>query len=118
MFVCGINHKGCAPSMEAQGTACIFARSTEKNKLRMVTFHGDGDSKRFTAIQYIYRLSICMNYECIGHAQKRVACRLRKRRKGVKVLGRAWKLTNKMTDKYQSYCGTAIRQNSGKSWKK
>ena len=87
----------------------------KKNNLRYVNFYGDGDSKRFTAVKHIYPGFICEKYECIGHVQKRMGCRLRKRRKNVKGLGGAGKLTDKMIDKLQNYYGISIRQNTGKT---
>ena len=52
-------------------------------------------------------------YECIGHVQKRVGCRLRnvvRRNKGV---GGKGKLSLAIIDKLQNYYGIAIRSNIG-----
>ena len=44
-----------------------------------------------------------------------MGCGRRKRRKGVKSLGGAGKLTDKMIDKLQNYYGSVIRPHSGKT---
>ena len=48
------NHKGSAGAMEVIGIKWIFQRSTEKHGLRYVKFVGDGESKSFLALEYIY----------------------------------------------------------------
>lgn len=106
--LCKINHVGSAPSMETEGAVRIFKRSIEKRNGRYLNYYGDGDSKAFSSVENIYVDAIVTKFECVGHYQKRVGCRLRslkKREKGLKSL------TEATIDKLQNYFGIALRAN-------
>ena len=51
---CTLNYNGSAPGMETVGTKRIFERSLDKRKLRYTELLGDGDSKSYATIKYIY----------------------------------------------------------------
>ena len=74
---CKINHVGSAPSMETEGVIRIFQRSIENRRGRYLSYYGDGDSKAFSSVENIYDDVTVVKYECVGHYQKRVGCRLR-----------------------------------------
>ena len=105
---CKINHVGSAPSMETEGVIRIFQRSIEKRRGRYLSYYGDGDSKAFSSVENIYDDVTVVKYECVGHYQKRVGCRLRALKKRVKGLK---PLTEAMIDKLQNYFGIALRAN-------
>lgn len=106
---CKLTHEGSAPSMEPVGAERIFARSMEKNGARYLGFYGDGDSKAFMLVEFIYGGDkIVIKYECIGHYQKRVGNRLRKLKKRVSGLK---DLTEAVMDILQNYFGIALRSN-------
>ena len=112
--VCGLNHKGSSPAMETAGAEKIFSRSVTKHKLYYTSFYGDGDSKAYPAVQDIYGPAKPVSkYECIGHYQKRVGTRLRRKKKVTKGLGGRGRLTDVVIDKLQNYFGIALRQNGG-----
>ena len=71
--------------MEALGAVSIFSRSEANHQLWYLNFYGDGDSKSFSSVQNIYPGHKVIKYECIGHVQKRMGNRLRKRRKRLQV---------------------------------
>ena len=77
----------------------------------------DGDSKTFPAIQNTYMFGEnpvkVVKRECVGHVQKRVGNRIRKKKKLVRGLGGKGKLTENMIDRLQNYYGIAIRSNKG-----
>ena len=52
-------------------------------------------------------------FECVGHIQKRVGNRLRKKKKEVKGLGGKKRLTDEIIDRLQNYFGITIRTNIG-----
>ena len=111
---CSLNVYGSAPKMESTGTKRIFERSIETNNLRYMNFYGDGDSKSFKTVEYIYGDNDPVNkQECIGHYQKRVGCRLRKRRSKEHLGRKKGCLTNSIIDRLQNYFGIALRQNIG-----
>ena len=100
--------------MESTGAKRIFERSIATNNLRYMNFYGDGDSKCFKTIEYIYGDDDPVNkQECIGHYQKRVGCRLRKLRPKENLGGKKGELTNSIIDRLQNYFGIALRQNIG-----
>ena len=111
--LCKINHRGSAPSMEAEGAKRIFSRSIQSRKLRYTQFYGDGDSKSHTTVKEIYPGVTVRKFECIGHVQKRVGNRLRNLRKKQKSVGGKGKLTLHTIDKLQNYYGIAVRSNTG-----
>ncbi|GFY06471.1 uncharacterized protein TNCV_412211 [Trichonephila clavipes] len=80
-------------------------------KLQYVNFLGDGDSKGYASVKYIYAKNTVAKYECIGHIQKRVGTKLRKLKFKRKDLGSRGKLTVAFIDKLQNYYGIAIRDN-------
>ena len=97
--------------MEKVDATKIFERSVQRYGLYYTTFYGDGDSKRFSAVQKIYGPEKSINkFECIRHYQKRVGNRLRKLRKEKKLGGKN-RLTNAKIDILQSYFGMPLRQN-------
>ena len=52
--------------------------------------HGDGDRKSFSTIKNTYPGITVQKLECVGHAQKRVGCRLRNLKKQEKdISGKA-----------------------------
>jgi len=59
--------------MEAVGAVQIFGRSVEQNKLRYLTYRGDGDSKSFSeAVKSDpYPGYVINKAECVGHVQKK-----------------------------------------------
>ena len=110
---CSINHKGSAPAMEVAGATTIFGRSMEKHNLRYTHFYGDGDSKSYEKVKNLYTDLVVEKFECVGHIQKRVGNRLRKKKKEVKGLGGKKRLTDEIIDRLQNYFGIAIRTNIG-----
>ena len=74
-------------------------------------FYGDGDSKRFSTTKNTYPGITVQKYECLGHVQKQVCCRLQNLKKEEKVLSVKGKLTNNMIDRLQNYSDIAIRSN-------
>lgn len=105
---CKLTCDGSAPSMEPEGTRRIFSRSIEIRRVRYIGFYGDGDSKAFLVVEDIYGNIKVIKFECIGHYQKRVGCRLRKLKKRIKGLR---SLTEAIIDKLQNYFGIALRCN-------
>lgn len=121
--VCPINHTGSSGAMESKGAVRIFARSLQQNKLRYVTYIGDGDTKSFQDVQASdpYQGINIVKGECVGHVQKRVGTRLRKLKErcrgkvlsdGKKLFGKG-RLTEKAINTLQNYYGIAIRSNAG-----
>ena len=51
---CSLNFYGSAPKMESTGAKRISERAIATNNLRYMNFYGDGDSKSFKTIEYIY----------------------------------------------------------------
>ena len=112
--ICKLNHKGSSPVMETVGAETIFTRSVDKHNLYYTSFYGDGDSKAYPAVSDIYgSAKPVTKYECIGHYQKRIGTRLRKKKKEVKGLGGRGRLTDAKIDVLQNYFGIALRQNCG-----
>jgi len=73
---CNLNYNGSSPGMETAGTVKTL------DGLCYASFYGDGDSKAYPAVQKIYGSNKPITkYECIGHYQKRVGCRLRRLKK-------------------------------------
>ena len=81
-----INHIGTAINMDPEGAKRIWERSIRKNKLRYTEFYGDGDRKGFLAVKETYKGKKIKKLECVGHAQKRMGCRLRNFKKNIKGL--------------------------------
>ena len=117
---CPINHYGSAGSMEAASAVRIFKRSTAFNKLRYISYLGDGDSKSYSEVvkSNPYPGIAINKLECVGHVQKRVGSRLRTLRtnykdvefddgKGIRGNGR---LTDKVINSLQNFYGICIRQ--------
>ena len=110
---CNLNYQGSSPNMEKVGAVKIFERSVEKHRLYYTAYYGDGDSKSYASVKNIYApLKTMPKYECIGHYQKRVGCRLRKLRKDKNLGGRNGLTTTKI-DTLQNYFGIALRNNVG-----
>ena len=113
---CPSNYRGSAPSMEVEGAKRIFQRSEKLNCLRYTKFFSDGDSKTFPAIEDTYMSGNnpkVKKRECVGHVQKHVGNRIRKKKKLVRGLGGKGKLTEAIIDRLQNYYGIAIRSNKG-----
>ena len=49
---CNLNYSGSSPNMEKVGA--VFERSLQRHGLYYTSFYGDGDSKRFASVQYIF----------------------------------------------------------------
>ena len=110
---CNLNYHGSSPNMEKVGAIKIYERSVSKHKLYYTSFYGDGDSKSYSAVKEFYGPKKPVNkFECIGHYQKRIGCRLRKLRKEKKLGGKN-RLTTAKIDTLQNYFGIALRQNVG-----
>ena len=77
--ICKYNYKGSAGGMESAGAKCVFERSIEKRNLCYVQFLDDGDSKSFLTVKDAYPGVEMKKLECVGHYQRRVGTRLRKR---------------------------------------
>ena len=97
--------------MEVAGATTIFGRPMDKHNLQYTQFYGDGDSKSYEKVKTLYTDVVVENIECVGHIQKRVGDRLRKKKKEVKGLGGKTRLTNEIIDRLQNYFGIAIRSN-------
>ena len=96
--ICNLNYQGSSPNMEKVGVMKMYERSVEEKKLYYTSFCGDGDSKSYTAVKDFYGPSKpVQKFECIGHYQKRIGCRLRKIRKDKKLGGKN-RLTNSIID--------------------
>lgn len=123
---CPINHKASSGAMEADGVLECFLSSVEKNKLRYLTYIGDGDTKSYQTVVNAnpYPGYVITKAECVGHVQKRVGTRLRKFKTDCKELmpesfyadkkvktrkKYAFYLSHKMINKLQNCYGIAIR---------
>ena len=97
---CNLNYKGSSPAMGTAGATKILGRSVEKHGIYYTSFYGDGGSKAYPAVKEVYKddNKTVTKYECIGHYQKRVDCRLRKLKKNVKGFGANGRLTNAKID--------------------
>ena len=101
----------------------IWGRSQEKHKLRYVDFVGDGDcsSHRDVVKSKPYGETVVRKVECVGHIQKRMGGRLRRKKKDLKgkkladgkTIGGRNRLTDNLIDTFQRYYGKALRQNKG-----
>ena len=107
---CSTNYAGSAPMMEVEGAKGIFGRSISNRKLRYLKYYGDGDSKAFATVRDFYLPLVMLKFECIGHYQKCLGCRLRKLKKNYK--------RSEIIDKLQNYFGIALRANYGSTVKK
>lgn len=111
--------------MEAEAAVWIWNRSIQKNKMRYVTFIGDGDSSAYRAVTNLkpYGDIQVHKEECINHVSKRLGTQLQKLREKSKVttscrrkrstLGGRNKLTDKVLEKMPFYCGQAVQRNTG-----
>ena len=109
---CTINHSGSAPAMEQVGVKRIFGRSIDKNKLCYMEYYGGGDTKSFSVVENVYPETKVLKKECIGHIQKRIGNKLRKKKKTEKGLGKLG-LVSGVIAKLQNYYGMAVRSNVG-----
>ena len=68
-----INHVKSSGAMEAAGAVTIFQKSIDKNKLRSVSYSGDGDTSSFNEVRKSkpYGYFGVVIKECVGHIQKR-----------------------------------------------
>jgi hypothetical protein len=120
---CQKNHSGSAGMMEVVGMQRIFDRSSVIHKVRYAQYIGDGDCKTFSAIEksrpYGDNLLVS-KIECVGHMQKRMGARLRKRKQEIKgkklgdgksISGKG-RLTDDLINKLTLYYGNAIRKHS------
>lgn len=122
---CAKNFHGKSGAMEAEAAVRIWSRSIQKNKMRYVTFIGDGDSSAYRAVSNLkpYGDIQVHKEECINHVSKRLGTQPRKLREKSKVttgrgrkrstLGGRNKLTDKVLDKLPFYYGQAVRRNTG-----
>ena len=64
--------------METAGATKIFSSSNEKHGLYYTYFYGNGNSRTYLAVKYIYGSSKPVKkLERVSHYQKRVGSRLR-----------------------------------------
>lgn len=117
---CQKNFDGKSGAMEAEAATRIWGRSQQLNKMRYVTFIGDGDSSAYLAVKKLnpYGNVSVQKEECINHVSKRLGARLRKLKdqsKGQKKksLGGKGKLTDKVIERLPFDYGQAIRKNKG-----
>ena len=121
---CSANFNKSSKAMESQGAVDIWGRSVQKHKLRYVDFVGDGDcsSHRDVVKSKPYGAEVVVRkVECIGHIQKRMGGRLRRKKKDLKgkkladgkTIGGRNRLTDNLIDTFQRYYGKALRQNKG-----
>ena len=120
---CSANFNKSSKAMESQGAVDIWGRSQEKHKLRYVDFVGDGDcsSHRDVVKSKPYGETVVRKVECVGHIQKRMGGRLRRKKKDLKgkkladgkTIGGRNRLTDNLIDTFQRYYGKALRQNKG-----
>ena len=89
---------------EVEGTKWTFEGSTESSNVRYHKCFGDGDSEAYPTVTNTYCPDMIENFECVGHYQKRLGCRLRKLKKNNKGLET---LTEPAIDKLQNYFGIA-----------
>ena len=75
-------------------------------------YYGDGDTKSFSVVENVYPETKVLKKECIGHIQKRIGNKLRKKKKSEKGLGKLG-LVSGVTDNLQNYYGMAVRSNVG-----
>ena len=81
--------------------------------MRYIHYYGDGDNKSYSTVKNVYKPHYEIEkFECIGHVQKRVGCRLRKSKREKKDFGRG-ELKDDVIDLLQNYYGIAIRSNVG-----
>ena len=120
---CSVNFVGSSTAMESEGALIIWKRSIENLNLRYTHYISDGDSKTYNVLETNdpYGVPI-VKHDCVGHVQKRMGSRLRKRKqegyfssaKRKKVsLGGKGRLTEALIDSFQNYYGAAIRRNAG-----
>lgn len=120
---CSRNFQGSSPSMESEGALVLWRRS-ENLKLRYTTLISDGDAKTHAHLneEDPYNGVPIEKQDCVGHVQKRMGSRLRKKKKEgyyskekKKVIGLGGKgrLTEAVMDSLQNYYGNAIRKNVG-----
>ena len=121
---CSMNFEGSSASMECEGARIMWRRSEQDLQLRYTCLIADGDSKTHNALveDDPYNGVSIVKHDCVGHVQKRMGSRLRKRRKEgcysaakkkMVSLGGKGRLTEAMIDSFQTYYGSAIRQNVG-----
>ena len=111
---CKMNYEGSAPSMEPAGALKILQRSINNGGCVTFTIMVMGDSKSYSTVKNVYKPPYEIEkFECVGHVQKRVGCRLRKSKREKKDFGRG-ELKDDVIDRLQNYYGIAIRSNVGK----
>ena len=121
---CAKNFQGSSPAMESQGALILWKRSKEQLNLQYTTLISDGDAKTHSLLneENPYDGVEIEKNDCVGHVQKRMGSRLRKKKKeGIydvkkqKVigLGGQGRLTEAVMDNLQNYYGKAIRENAG-----
>ena len=79
--LCWQNHTGSAQSMECTGVGILYGRSMDNN-VRYCSYIGDGDSKSFKQVIKDKRYGPSFPHskeECVGHVQKRMETRLRRK---------------------------------------
>ena len=109
-----MNYEGSAPSMEHAGALKIFQRSIKNHGLSYIHYYGDGDNKSYSTVKNVYKSHYEIDkFECIGHVQKRVGCRLRISKREKIDFARG-ELKDDVIDRIQNYYGIAIRSNVGK----
>ena len=121
---CSANFNKSSKAMESQGAVDMWGRSERKHKLRYVDFVGDGDcsSHRDVVKSKPYGVeTVVRKVECVGHIQKRMGGRLRRKKRDLKgkkltdgkTIGGRGRLSDSLIDTFQRYYGKALRQNKG-----
>ncbi|XP_066970853.1 uncharacterized protein [Macrobrachium rosenbergii] len=130
---CDKNFSGTSEAMEKEAAQRLWARSVKNNKMRYVTFVGDGDSSAFEGIKSMnngngpYNIPVTKQ-ECIDHLSKRLVRRLKNLKKELSIdvwksekrpqrslLAGKGELTDAIILTLQNYYAAAIRRNIGKS---
>ena len=105
--------------MEAAGAVDMWSQSVDLHKAQYVEFIGDGDCSSYRDVvrsaPYGADVSI-EKVECVGHIQKRMGGRLRKKKRDFKgkrlsdgkTIGGQNHLTDYLIDIFQTYYGKAL----------
>lgn len=119
---CSKNYQGSSPAMESEGALTLWKRSEEQLNLQYTTLISDGDAKTHSLLvrEDPYNGVEIEKHDCVGHVQKRMGSRLRKKKKEgcysdskkkIVGLGGKGRLTEAVLDSLQHYYGKAIREN-------
>ena len=119
---CSVNFEGSSGAMESEGALIMWKRSVQDLQLQYSCYISDGDSKTHNLLTANNPYTVPIEkHDCVGHVQKRMGTRLRKRKQGYfsaskrkKIsLGGKGRLTEALIDSFQNYYGAAIKRNVG-----